>query len=161
MHFRVVFQRLISVCAVLRQEKHPAVVRCQLDSLPLAIGRRTATDIEYDVEHSSSGAANQLCFESGLRLVVHPAYGAFLDTETHVRLNWPELDSVIRELLGAPSAKKMAAVIWARASAAVEANVRVMSPPRNARWKACWIAGSSSTMRSEGMGLVYSPREVS
>src|SRR5208283_472966 len=101
-HLGPILESLVSMSALLGQIQHATILRTQLCAVPLAVGWGVGPKVEYYVEHGSSGAAHQFGFECRLHLEMHAANSASTDAEAHVRLDWQEVDPVLRKLLGAP-----------------------------------------------------------
>jgi len=100
--------------AVLGHIQHTAIFRCQFCAVPPAIRLRPGSEIQHHVVYGSSGAANQLGLERGRLLEVHAPNRSLAYAEPHVRLNRQVINTMLRELPGAPRSHKPAAIIYMR-----------------------------------------------
>lgn len=114
MHFRRVFQCLVSVRAVFRHKQHAAIVCAQLCTKPFSVGWRVGPEIEHDVTNRSPRTPDQLCLKRRFGLEVHPSNRSFPDAEAHVRLNRHEVNAVIGEFACTPGSHEPSPIIFVR-----------------------------------------------
>ena len=80
--------------AVFREVQHPAILWRQFNAEPFAKRRRLRPQIQHDVEDGTPRTTDQLGFEVGSHLIMHAPRRSFFNAESHVRLDWNEIDAV-------------------------------------------------------------------
>src|SRR5215211_717387 len=99
-------ERLVAVREAFRYEQRAPVVGGELDSQPLLVGLRVATQVDDDVVDRAARAANELRLGVGGTLEVHAAQRPLPRVERDVRLHDLIGEAVVGELVRAPRARE-------------------------------------------------------
>jgi hypothetical protein len=83
----------------------------QLKSLPLAVGPRTGSDVDYDVPDFASHATHQLRLAVWLALIVHTPHRSLAGREGYAVLRIISLKPISSKLLDAKGAREKTTVV--------------------------------------------------